>query len=97
MLGDCMGCSMHKADFEELRTPGGYEVVGLHKPGAKLENVLGQHPWMNVVEDDTDLHAKLNTYFTPRVYAFDARGRLLAAQGPQEELSRFLVRLGTKL
>lgn len=97
LMGDCLGCSIHKADFNDLRQTGGFKVVGLYTEGAKLENVTRDFPWMKIAVDETGLHDRLNAYFLPRVYAFDSRGRLIALQGPEEDLERFVNRVGTKL
>lgn len=94
MLGDCTSCSLKRADFEELRQSGGFRVVGLHTRGALLKEFRAKHDWLELAEDELDLDKKLNAFFAPRAYAFDARGGLLAAQGGDESFEVFLSRLG---
>jgi hypothetical protein len=94
MLGDCTGCSMHKIDFNDLRQTGGYQVIGVHTPDAKLDEVSAEYPWFKLAPEPRDLHGELNVYWTPRAYAFDGDGSLIAVQKPSEGLAKFVERLG---
>ncbi len=97
VLGDCASCSIHKTDFNELQDSGAYRVVGVYEPGANLDNVSGEFPWLVLAEDRAGLHGKLNAYVKPRAYAFDGVGRLVALQRPLEPLGAFVSRIGGKL
>ena len=96
-LGDCASCSIHKTNFNDLKQTGGYRVVGLYEPGAVLANVTSEFSWLKLAEDESGLHEQLNVYYMPRAYAFDGLNRLIALQGPSEQLASFVQRIGGKL
>ncbi len=96
-LGDCASCSIHKTNFNDLKQTGGYRVVGLYEPGAALANVASEFSWLKLEEDKSGLHDQLNVYYKPRAYAFDGLNRLIALQGPNEQLAAFVQRVGKKI
>jgi hypothetical protein len=93
-LGTCLGCAVQKADFTVLKDIGTFKVIGVYEKNAELENVSDAYPWLEVAEDTDGAHKSLNSYWTPRVYAFDKSGTLVAFQRSGEDLNVFLSRMG---
>ena len=93
-LGTCLGCAVQKTDFSVLKDIRTFKVIGVYEKNAELEGVSGPYPWLEVAEDTDGAHESLNSFWTPRVYAFDESGKLLALQRTGEDLSGFLSRMG---
>ncbi|MEX2243648.1 MAG: hypothetical protein WD716_07340 [Fimbriimonadaceae bacterium] len=93
-LGTCLGCAVQKTDFSVLKDVRSFKVIGVYEKNAELENVSDAYPWLEVAEDSDGAHQSLNSYWTPRVYAFDEAGTLLAMQRSGEDLNGFLSRMG---
>lgn len=93
-MGDCASCSIHNSNFEDLRVLGEANIVGVYKAGADVSNVTGKSDWIALALDDAELHSRLNAFFFPRCYAFDASGALVAVQKPDETLKDFASRIG---
>jgi hypothetical protein len=93
-LGTCLGCAVQKTDFSVLKDVRSFKVIGVYEKNAELEGVSGAYPWLEVAEDTDGAHESLNSFWTPRAYAFDESGKLLALQRSGEGLSVFLSRMG---
>lgn len=92
-MGDCASCSIHSADFDQLKGFGEKNIIGVYMPGAQLENIAEKYSWIELVMDDAELHSRLNAFYSPRCYAFDKSGSLIAVQLPNEKLDAFAARL----
>jgi hypothetical protein len=92
-IGDCLSCSMHSADFSVLRVFGEDKVVAIHMKGADLSEVSKDYEWLKFAPDESGLHQRLNAFWTPRAYALDGEGKLLALQIPDEPLKSFVDRV----
>ena len=93
-LGTCMSCATTKTDFNQLKKTGNYRPVGVYQKGAEVQRVSSQFGWLELKEDGAGLHGKLNAFWTPRAYAFDSKGTLVAVQGTKEPIEKFIARLG---
>jgi hypothetical protein len=91
-IGDCASCSVLNSDFNELKGYGSAEVVGLFLHGADTGEIRKDYEWFTLVEDQADLHTRLNAFFSPRAYVFDTKGALIAIQAPNEHLHDFVER-----
>ena len=91
-IGDCASCSVLNSDFNELQGFGSVEVVGLYLHGADTAEIQKDYGWFSLVEDQADLHTRLNAFFSPRAYIFDSKGALVAMQRPNEHLHDFVER-----